>query len=99
MYVVSLIGKDVFQGSDVICTSTRLSNIDKILAYIKQEYDVEFAEYSTYYFHHYRSFDNITDDRDITLVIEEVPTENDIEHLLSKNSFSSKNLLIYGTSN
>ena len=79
MYVISLTGKDVFQGNNIVCTSVKRSNIDKVLAYIKQEYDIEFEEYSTdFSINCWWRFRNITDDRDISLIIENVPTDDDI---------------------
>ena len=41
MYVVSLVGKHVFQENTIVCTITRMSNLDKIRVYIKQKYGIE----------------------------------------------------------
>ena len=83
MYVVSLQGKDVFQDNCIICTITRMSNLDKIRVYIKQKYGIEFEELSANFISGWWCFDNITDDRDISLVVENVYTEDDIDVLLS----------------
>lgn len=83
MYVVSLIGKNVLQGNDIICTITRMSHLDKICVYIKQKYNVEFETLSANFTSSWWRFDNITDDRDISLVVENVYTEDDIDALLS----------------
>ena len=83
MYVVSLVGKDVFQGHDIVCTITRMSNLDKVRVYIKQKYNVEFEIIPANFFSVLYRFDNITDDRDISLVVENVYTEDDIDALLS----------------
>ena len=84
MYVISLTGKDIFQGNIIVCTSAKISNLDKVLAYIKQEYDIEFEEYSTNFIQGcWWCFNNITDDRDISLIIEDVPTDDDIAASLS----------------
>lgn len=83
MYVVSLIGKNVFQGNDIVCTITRMSNLDKIRVYIKQKYNVEFETLTSNFTSSWWCFDNITDDRDISLVVENVYTEDDIDVLLS----------------
>ena len=83
MYVVSIKGKNVFQGNDIICTITRMSNLDKIRVYIKQKYNVEFETLSVNFTSNWWKFDNITDDRDISLIVENVYTENDIDVLLS----------------
>ena len=83
MYVVSLQGKDVFQGNDIVCTITRMSNLDKVRVYIKQKYHVEFETLAADFTSDWLCFDNITDDRDISLVVENVYTEDDIDALLS----------------
>ena len=91
MYLVSLKGKDVFQGNTVICVITQKSSLSKVRDYIKQEYDIEFADYPTCltedltirFSLDWWCFDNITDDRDISLVVETVYTEADIDVLFS----------------
>lgn len=83
MYVVSLQGKDVFQGNDIICTITRISNLDKIRIYIKQKHGIEFAELSSNFTSSWWCFNNITDNKDISLIVERVYTENDINDLIS----------------
>ena len=83
MYVVSLVGKHVFEGSTIVCVITRISNLDKIRIYIKQKYGVEFEELSAQFTSNLWKFDNIADDRDISLIVERVDTEEDIEDFLS----------------
>ena len=83
MYVVSLQGKDVFQGHDIVCTITRMSNLDKVRDYIKKKHHVEFEPLSATFTSSWWCFDNITDDRDISLIVENVYTEDDIDALLS----------------
>lgn len=83
MYVVSLVGKHVFQGGTVVCTITRISNLDKIRIYIKQKHGVEFEKLSAQFTPSWWKFDNITDDRDISLIVQHVDTEEDIERFLS----------------
>ena len=83
MYVVSLQGKNVFQGHDIVCTITRMSNLDKVRDYIKQKHHVEFEPLSAHFTSHWWCFNNITDDRDISLIVENVYTEDDIDDLLS----------------
>ena len=83
MYVVSLIGKNVFKGSTIVCVITRISNLDKIRTYIKQKHGVEFEKRSAQFTPSWWKFDNITDDRDISLIVEHVDTEEDIERFLS----------------
>ena len=83
MYVVSLTGKNVFHDNMIVCTITRMSNLDKIRVYIKQKYGIEFEELSANLTSGWWCFDNVTDDRDISLVVENVYTEDDIDFLLS----------------
>lgn len=83
MYIVSLVGNHVFKGSIVVCTIKRISNLDKIRIYIKQKYGVEFEELSAQFTPSWWKFDNITDNRDISLIIETAYTEEDIDKFLS----------------
>lgn len=83
MYVVSLVGKKVFQGNTIVCTLKHISDLDKIRVYIKQKHGIEFEELSARFTSTWWCFNNITDDRDISLIVERVYTEDDIESLLS----------------
>ena len=79
MYVVSLVGKNVFHDNTVVCTMTRISNLYKVRVYIKQKYNVEFETLSSCFTSGWWRFNNVTDDRDISLIVESVYTENDID--------------------
>lgn len=83
MYVVSLQGKDVFHDNIIVCTITRMSHLDKIRVYIKQKYNIEFETLSAIFTSSWWHFNNITDNRDISLIVENVYTEDDIDALLS----------------
>ena len=83
MYVVSLVGKHVFKGSTIVCTITRMSNLNKIRVYIKQKYGIEFEKPSYNFTSGWWCFHNITDNRDISLVVENVYTEENIDKFLS----------------
>lgn len=83
MYVISLVGKHVFHENTIVCTITRMYNLDKVLVYIKQKYGVEFEELATTWTSSWWRFKNRTDDRDIALIVERVYTEDDIDTLLS----------------
>ena len=83
MYVVSLTGKNVFHDNMIVCTITRMSNLSKVRNYIKQKYGIEFEELSANFTSDWWCLDNVTDDRDISLVVENVYTEDDIDVLLS----------------
>ena len=83
MYVVSLVGKNVFHNNTIVCAITRMSHLDKVRVYIKQKYNVEFETISANFTSGWWRFNNVTDDRDISLVVEIVYTEDDIDVLLS----------------
>lgn len=82
MYVVSLVGKKVFKGNTIVCTITRMSNLDKVRVYIKQKLGIEFEKLSSNFTSSWWCFNNITDNRDISLIVENVYTEDDIDSLL-----------------
>ena len=83
MYVVSLTGKNMFHDNIIVCTITRMSNLSKVRNYIKQKYGIEFEELAAYFTPNWYCINNITDDRDISLVVENVYTEDDIDFFLS----------------
>lgn len=70
VYVVSLAGKHVFHDWSIQCIITTMDNLDKIRDKIKERCNIEFEEKSTYFTNGYWKFDNITDDRDIYLIVE-----------------------------
>ena len=49
-----------------------MGDLDKARDIIKEIHGVEFEELSSRFFNGYWEFNNITDDRDITLVVERV---------------------------
>lgn len=78
MWLVSLAGKDVFNDIVHVCTISSIKCEQLIREYIKQKYSVEFDLNYRIGYCGYRAYDNITDDRDITLIIENIATEDDI---------------------
>ena len=72
VYVVSLAGKHVFHDWSIQCVITHMGNLDKVRAKIKEKYNVEFEEKSAQFMSGYWKFDNITDNRDIHLIVERV---------------------------
>ena len=82
MYLVSLQGKDVISNRVNVCIITRMSNLDTIRVYIRQKYGVEFENLANRFSSYFWGFDNITDNRDITLFVERISTEDDIASLL-----------------
>ena len=83
MWVVNLQGKKVFHDNVIVCTISKLSYLDKVRIYIKQKYNVEFETTSAISTSNWKCFNNITNDRDISLVVENVYTEDDIDAFLS----------------
>ena len=82
MYLVSLQGKDIVFNRVNVCVITRMYYLDTIRVYIHQKYNVEFETLSAIFTSDCWCFRNITDDRDITLFVERICTEDDIASLL-----------------
>lgn len=72
IYVVSLIGKHVFHNWSIQYVITRMDDLDKVRVKIKECHNVEFEELSSQFAYDYWEFDNISDNRDIHLVVERV---------------------------
>lgn len=71
-YVVSLVGKRVFNDWSIQYIIKHFDNLDKVRAIIKERHNVEFEQLSSRFTSCYWEFNNITDDRDIRLVVERV---------------------------
>lgn len=81
MWLVSLVGNNVFHNEYHICAMFDLKHENEIREYIKEKHGIEFsADVSSSHdcVSYYRHYDNITDDRDVSLVLEKVSTEEDI---------------------
>lgn len=72
VYVVSLAGQSVFRNWGIQYVIKRIGNLDKVRTKIKENYGIEFEEYSSQFYDDWWNFDNITDDRDIHLIVERV---------------------------
>lgn len=72
VYVVSLTGKHVFNYWSTQYVITHLDDLDKVRAKIKEEHNVEFEKLSSHFTSNYWKFDNITDNRDICLMVERI---------------------------
>lgn len=72
VYVVSLAGKHVFHDWSVKCVIKHIDDLDKVRATIKKNHDIEFEDKSSQFYNGWWCFDNITDNRDIKLVVERV---------------------------
>lgn len=72
VYVVSLVGTNVHKSHSTQCVIKNISDLDKVCDIIKKHHNIEFEKLSSRFFDGYWEFINITDDRDITLVVERV---------------------------
>lgn len=75
VYVVSIIGGNVHALRSTLYVIDSMDKLDKARDMIKKYYLVEFEKSSRRYIDgYYWEFDNITDTRDITLIVERVDT-------------------------
>lgn len=72
VYVVSLAGKHVFHEWSIQCVIKDIDDLDKVRAIIKEKHNVEFEKLSAHFTSYYWKFDNITDNRDIYLIVERI---------------------------
>lgn len=78
-YVVYLWGKHVFSGHSNICLIESHSELDDVRKLVKERYNLEFSEYATESYGSFCGcvkFSNITDNRDITLIVERIDILN-----------------------
>lgn len=72
VYVVSLAGKHVFHDWAVQYVIKHIDKLDKVRTKIKERYGIEFEKHSSQFYNSWWDFANITDDRDIHLIVEQV---------------------------
>lgn len=72
VYVVSLAGKHVFHDWSIQCVIKHMDNLDKVRDIIRERHGVEFEKLSSQSYYGWWKFDNITDNRDIYLIVERV---------------------------
>lgn len=72
VYVVSLAGKHVFHDWSIQYVIKHIDNLDKIRIILKEKYNVEFEKLACRFTPNWWKFDNITDNRDIHLIVERV---------------------------
>lgn len=72
VYVVSLAGQSVFHNWGIQYAIKHIDNLDKVHTKIKENYGIEFEELPSNYYNGWWNFANITDDRDIHLIVERV---------------------------
>ena len=69
-YVVSLAGSNVFHDWSVRAIIKRIDDLDKVRAVIKDKSGIEFEDKPSRFYTGWWCFDNITDYRDIKLIVE-----------------------------
>lgn len=72
VYVVSLAGKHVFHNWSTQCVIKNMSDLGKVRATIMKNYDIKFENLSSSFCNGWWLFENITDNRDIKLIVERV---------------------------
>lgn len=70
MFVVALVGNHVFHNYSIQCVIKSIDALDKVRDVIKNRHGIEFEEVSYRFNGGFWKFDNITDNRDISLVVE-----------------------------
>lgn len=70
VYVISLVGKHVFHENSTMYAINTIEDLYKVRAKLKEIYNLEFESYPFPRCTDCIKFKNITDNRDITLVVE-----------------------------
>lgn len=83
MLLVSLTGRDCFRDRTPICVIHSLSFLDKVRELIKKTYGIEFSKQSSKRIYDTTLFDNITDDRDVSLEIKVIGGEDYVVVMLA----------------
>lgn len=83
MLLVSLTGRDCFCDRIHICVIHSLSFLDKVRELIKIKFGIEFTKQSSKRIYDTTFFNNITDNRDITLEVEIIEDEKGIITMLA----------------
>lgn len=69
IYICTIEGKDVFQGKSFEGCITHLNDLSKVRDLIKEAYNIEFEELSAKFTSYYWEYENISDNRDVKLVV------------------------------
>lgn len=73
MWIVALVGEHVHHGHANQRVISDLSMLDEVRDHLKDTYGLEFSEHNaSSYSLGYRRYDNISDTRDISLVVETI---------------------------
>ena len=71
-YVCSIIGNDVYHNGVNIGIIKSVNDLDKIRQIIKDRHGIEFEELASCFRDGWLKFSNITDNRDVALLVERV---------------------------
>lgn len=71
-YVCSIVGNDVFHNGVIIGIINSVNYLDKVRQIVKDRHGIEFEELASRFHDGWLKFSNITDDRDIALLVERV---------------------------
>ena len=71
-YVCSIAGNDVYHNWVNIGILTHVAHLDKVRRIAKERYGLEFEELASSFSDGWLKFSNITDNRDVALIVERV---------------------------
>lgn len=71
-YVCSIVGNDVYNNSVNIGIINRVNDLDKVRRIAKDRYSLEFEELASRFRDGWLRFSNVTDNRDVALLVERV---------------------------
>ena len=71
MYVFSIVGNNVFHNGFIIVIKS-VNDLDKVRQIVKDRHGIEFEELASRFSSGWLKFANVTDDRDVALLVERV---------------------------
>ena len=72
MYVCSIVGNNVFHNGVIIGIIKSVNDLDKVRQIVKDRHGIEFEELASRFSSGWFKFANVTDDRDVALLVERV---------------------------
>ena len=71
-YVCSIVGNDVYNNSANIGLIDSVNDLDKVRQIVKDRHGLEFEELASLFRDGWLKFSNVTDNRDVALLVERV---------------------------